>query len=280
MKMHARPVQEPNFIIIGAMKCATTSLFDALSAHPQIATSKVKETDFFAEDEIYARGLPWYQNQFAPKAGARAIGEASPNYTKHLVYPHVSERIARCLPDAKLIYIARNPLQRMESHWLHRRMTGEDTASFADSLAQQPAILDTSLYWKQINLYRRHYADDRILVLFFEDFAASTDQVLEQCCRFLDVAPIALPKLHRFATTDARMDRPLLKLARSIPNVQGLIDLRPDVLRPMVRRIKRSFMPRSELPAALRSEVIGRLAEDAKTFLEFYGKPADFWRLH
>ncbi|MEZ5721509.1 MAG: sulfotransferase [Paracoccaceae bacterium] len=84
----------PQFIIIGAMKSGTTTLYRYLDLHPAVEMSRDKETDFFLTEKNRARGLDWYAAQFTSEARVR--GEASPNYTKRRDFPGVPERLARC----------------------------------------------------------------------------------------------------------------------------------------------------------------------------------------
>jgi hypothetical protein len=101
----------PTFIVIGAMKAGTTSLYHYLREHPQIFMPKAKELDFFAVETTWRRGIDWYAEQFAGAGGDEiARGEASTAYSKYPHYPNVPERIARAIPGCQLIYVVRLPL--------------------------------------------------------------------------------------------------------------------------------------------------------------------------
>ena len=110
----------PTFLIIGAAKCGTTSLFQLLRTHPEIGMSAVKEPNFFSRDPEFQRGWEWYESLFAGHEAKVAVGEASHTYTKIGIYPHAVTRIVERLPEAKLLYIVRHPLVRMESGWAPR----------------------------------------------------------------------------------------------------------------------------------------------------------------
>src|SRR5687768_14093660 len=96
----------PTFVIIGAMKCGTTSLHYYLAQHPEICMPQKKETDFFITEINYHRGRGWYESLFAQpaKITAKACGEASPNYAKTWQFRGVPERMHDLLPQARLIY--------------------------------------------------------------------------------------------------------------------------------------------------------------------------------
>lgn len=93
----------PDFLIIGAMKSATSTLHEQLARQPGVFMSTPKEPNFFSDDPIYARGFEWYRGLFAGGAEALLRGESSTHYTKLPTHPHAVERIARHLPQVKLI---------------------------------------------------------------------------------------------------------------------------------------------------------------------------------
>src|SRR3954454_424581 len=110
----------PKLLIIGAQKCGTTSLHTYLDAHPDVHMAAEKELDFFIEDRAWQRGLEWYATRFRDDAGVR--GESSPNYTGWPVWDGVPERAAAVIPKARLVYLVRDPIDRIESHYLQRRL--------------------------------------------------------------------------------------------------------------------------------------------------------------
>lgn len=126
----------PDFVIIGAMKGGTTSMFQYLAQHPQVHPPFRKEIKFF--DIHYPKGLGWYRAHFPlwikMKNGA-ATGEATPYY---LFHPLAAERMAQVLPNAKLIIMLRNPVDRAYSHYSHIRRVGREPLSFEDAIASEP----------------------------------------------------------------------------------------------------------------------------------------------
>ncbi|MEM9772050.1 MAG: sulfotransferase domain-containing protein, partial [Cyanobacteria bacterium P01_D01_bin.73] len=98
----------PSFVIIGAMKGGTTSLHRYIASHPNVVTSSIKETDFFRSAKDYSKGIDWYESLFEG-SGTYAF-EASTNYTMRHKFPGVPERMHSVLPNAKLIYLLRDPI--------------------------------------------------------------------------------------------------------------------------------------------------------------------------
>ena len=269
----------PNFVVIGAQKSGTSTLCLVLKEHPDVFFCDPKEPHFFSLDDAYARGIDWYASLFADVTTQTAVGEGSTSYTMEAVRPHAAERLAAALPDARLIYIVRNPIARIESAWKHLRIKGRTRDDLPRALGRFPTLLDTSLYWKQIQRYRRHFDDDRIHVLFFEDFLADPEAELRRCCTFLDIdpaAPMGDARKPRNVSHGREVETRLGRALRRIPRPKGFTTPRP--VRPLVERIRFSrFTAQPRWTKQARAHVLGQLEPDARQFLEFYGKPADYW---
>ncbi len=132
----------PNLIIIGAQKCGTSGLHYYLGLHPEVSMSTPKELNYFIAERNWGRGPEWYARHFDPTARCR--GESSPNYTAFPQHMGVPERMAGVIPDAKLIYIVRDPLDRIAAHYVHnfakRREKGDlrDDAAAPEHLLRRP----------------------------------------------------------------------------------------------------------------------------------------------
>ena len=178
----------PNFLVIGAMKSGTTSLYHYLRAHPDVFMPELKEVDFFTDELNWGKGWKWYARQFedAP-AGARALGEASTSYTKHPRYAGVAERIARYLPQARLIYVVRDPIDRMRSHYQHNVALGEERAPIDEALLENPSYLDCSRYAHQIDRYLEHFPREQILVFSSEALRHERLPTMHKVLDFLEV---------------------------------------------------------------------------------------------
>lgn len=178
----------PDFLIIGAMKAGTTTLYEYLSHHPQVGMSREKETDYFIEGRGAARGLPWYQAQFTP--GRKVYGEASPNYTKCQAFPGVPDRVATLIPHCKLIYIVRDPVARANSQFRHAVLSGEVPISpekeMNDQLLQH--LIDTSSYNTQIQPWLARFPLKNILFLQFENLISDPSFVLSKIAAFLEIS--------------------------------------------------------------------------------------------
>jgi Sulfotransferase domain len=180
----------PNFVVIGAMKSGTTSLFHYLQVHPQAHLSPLKEVDFFVEEKNWRRGLDWYRGQFEGAGpDVRAIGEASTIYTKFPKYRGVAERMARTIPDARLIYLVRDPIERIRSHYQHRVLSGAERLPIDRAVLEDHRYLDCSRYAMQIERYFEHFPRERILLATSEELRSNRLPTMRRIYSFLQIDP-------------------------------------------------------------------------------------------
>lgn len=167
------PAPRPNFFIIGAMKAGTTSLHKYLARHPQVFMCQPKEPGYFSEPDAWARGVDWYLSLFAGAGNATVIGESSTHYTKLPSRPGVPERIRDFNPEARFVYLMRDPLERLMSHHWHivRHMNAE-TRDFATAVRENPEYLGISDYAMQLRPYFDVFGRDRVRCLTLEELIA------------------------------------------------------------------------------------------------------------
>jgi hypothetical protein len=210
----------PNFLIIGAAKAGTTSLYHYLKQHPQVYLSPVKEPKFFALEgqdlafggpggrEIMRRSavidLAAYQRLFAGVSKERAVGEAS---TLYLYSAEAPKRIKHYLPDAKLVAILRNPVERAYSNYLYMVRKGEEPLrDFREALrAEEKRVYDNwmptwhyqrrGLYFAQLKRYYDLFDAAQIKVYLYEDLSTDAAGLLKDMFQFLDVDETFLPKM-------------------------------------------------------------------------------------
>jgi hypothetical protein len=222
-----RKVVLPNFLIIGAAQCGTTTLHSHLREHPDIylPASKRPEPHFFLKGDEYARGLSHYsERHFSEWHGQTAVGEISTSYIYHEA---VAERIRMHLPKVKLIAILRNPVDRAYSNYWHTVKSGLETLSFEEAVlterertagildrfwreVQPYAYVGRGFYYKQLSSYLRYFRRERMLILLFDDLVGRPAGVLRDIFGFLGidegVVPSSLDRVeNRLTSADARM---------------------------------------------------------------------------
>jgi hypothetical protein len=157
----------PHFIVAGARRCGTTWLHRCLGEHSGIALpAATKELFFF--DRNWERGTAWYERYFDACPPGRIVGEVSPSYFHAPLAP---ERIASLLPDAKLVFILRNPLERVISLYHHMRVSGDLTVELPEALATNAELVDEGFYARHLERFRATFPPEHILVLIQEDVA-------------------------------------------------------------------------------------------------------------
>jgi Sulfotransferase family len=179
-------IHRPDFIVIGAMKSATSTLHEQLAHQPGLFMSRPKEPNFFSDDGNYARGWKWYSSIFRPADPADLCGESSTHYSKLPTYPRTVARMARDLPRLKLIYLIRHPIDRMISHYMHEMTTGRIAAGIEEGLDHHPELIDYSRYSMQLQPYLDAYGFENVLLVFFPRLVNHSQAELERIGRFLN----------------------------------------------------------------------------------------------
>ena len=289
----------PTFLIIGAAKSGTTSLYRYLEQHPDVYMSPVKETLFFAPDcwtpapdgsQRGIRTLEDYEALFAPAADCPARGEASPQY---LFSREAPARIKALLPDARLIATLRNPAERAYSAFLHLVRDGiEPFTDFREALAAEPErrasgadplwlYQEVGLYADQLTRYYEHFPAEQVRVYLYEDFARDPAGTTKDALRFIGVDddgfrpdttlrfnPGGLPRsrqLHRLIGVDSRLRAWAL---RRLPPAFGTT--------PMVKAVNRNLV-KPAMPADVRRELEASLRPSVERLQDLLQRDLSSW---
>ena len=182
----------PTFIIAGAAKCGTTSLWAYLNQHPDVYMSPRKELHFFDDDGEYAKGMAYYASAFAGHGRQPAIGEASPNYLNCF---GVARRIKDNLPDVRLIFIFRDPVKRAYSNYWHAHAKGRPMPPFEKAITDDrfPAIGAKSRYAPYLQPFFDLFPRERILCLLTEQLGAEPEAVLPRLFEHAGADPVFRP---------------------------------------------------------------------------------------
>jgi hypothetical protein len=186
LKLEGQELALPDFIIIGAQKAGTASMYHVLKHHPEVQMSSKKEVSFFNIEVRFQKGLPFYSSYFAHAEPGKVLGEATPNY---LLCPKTPKRIAEALPQAKLIASLRNPVHRAFSAWRMDISTGSETRPFAEAVRRVPGYIENGRYHQQLSRYLDSFPRGQFLILLFEDLKASPDRFYEEIFSFIGVEP-------------------------------------------------------------------------------------------
>jgi hypothetical protein len=272
----------PNTIVIGAQKCGTSTLHYYLGFHPEISASRPKELNFFIEGRGWERGVDWYRSHFDPTKPVRL--ESSPNYT---TWPHnegIPERMAKLVPDAKLIFLVRDPVARIEAHWVHNYAKRRERGTVIETITHpSTTYVLRSHYFMQLERFLRYYDRERILVFQQSDLRDRRPETLREVFEFVGVDPDydhrAFRVVRHRTAKKRRASRAGMKVqewshsdwGKRIPKVlwnyaEGGLRLSKPIERPNLR---------DELP----EDVLEALREDALKLREFTGRDFSNWSI-
>lgn len=172
----------PTALVVGAAKAATSWLYKCLDEHPDTFVPRVKEIDFFSKH--YYRGFDWYSSHFDNHSEERAAIDISPTY---MIDPGVPARVQSCIPETKLIFCLRNPIERAYSHYCMHLRGGFVSDNINTEISTSKRYLREGLYYKHISRYLRYFNRSDMLFLVFDDLEYNPKSYLKKMYRFLDV---------------------------------------------------------------------------------------------
>ncbi|MGR3465010.1 sulfotransferase family protein [Limimaricola sp.] len=272
----------PDFVVIGAMKAGTTTLYRYLHEHPQVGMSRMKETDYFIRNKNFRLGQEWYRAQFAP--GFDVYGEASPNYTMREIFTGVAGNLAEAAPEARLIFIARDPVDRFVSQYRHLWLLGHARLAPEGLLdtTEGREILATSCYAWQLQPFLERFDRAQLLILDFDELRRDPQGLLDRVTDHIGIARHPVPPLsaQNDAASIARMPGAVQRLWRN-PAMRRLDPLISRRTRDAARRAL-SIGPKRhvpDLPEELLEAVAAAVAEDAAAFRRLSGLDFAHWRV-
>lgn len=182
----------PNFFLLGAAKCATTSFANYLRSHPDVFIPEIKEVAYFNIDGNWAEGQAWYEAYFDDADDEAIRGDATPAY---LYVPEVLERMAATvdLRSCRFMVLVRDPVARTYSHYQHRVREGPETRSFTEVLDEELGgeegwgYVGRGRYLELLRRWEPHIDPDRLHVALFDDVTANPAREFAAVCRFLGV---------------------------------------------------------------------------------------------
>jgi len=277
----------PDFLIIGAAKAGTTSLHHYLDQHPAIAMSWPKETNYFTR-ENYEDRLDWYLGCFPDGADLR--GEASPMYAHFPACPEVPERISSLIPQVKLIYLVRDPVERAESNYYHKYFNRTESRDIDEAFAQIDSpdhhYIAPGRYGMQLERYLSCFARSQMMILDNRDLKTARESTMRSVFSFLGVQPDVPASEYtreiKVRSKSVRVSRTAAHASTSAPARIGRRVLPVGVREPLYAAARRALSPRGTVTATglspeMRERVAGYFHDDAARFRELTGKPFAHW---
>jgi hypothetical protein len=248
--------------------------------------ARAKELNFFVARGSWAKGVDWYTAQFDPDAAVR--GESSPAYTNHPFHDGVPARLHSVVPDAKLVFLVRDPIERIVSQYVHDLSAGKEERpieeALADGLPTHPYVM-RSKYFFQLEQYLRFFAREQLLVLAQEELLHERAGTMQRVFEFVEVdADFYHPRFermkHRTRSHRRRKTRAGAAVSAGVGRATrrwqapGWVAWRAERLLvfPFSRAIERPV-----LSGVLREQLSAELAQDANRLREFTGKEFESW---
>ena len=272
-----------DFMVIGAQKSGTTTLALQLDQHPEISFCRIKEPGYFSTTENWAEKLDEYHALYDwSKPGLR--GEGSTMYTFLPEHTGTHQRLHAYNPDLKLIYIMRNPVDRIISNYTHRlvRSTVQDLPEQA--VFARPEYINRSRYGVQLRPYLELFGSDQLLLLIFEEYVRAPERTLAQIAAFLDIdaAGFALALARGQAAHRSVGEHhlnPVLQSMRTIAPVDRMLNSVPSGMRTQLRKtFGKKLETRPEFSPELRRLLWQFLEDDVSAVEGFMQRPLDIWR--
>ena len=273
-----------DFLIIGAMKCATSTVSAFLEDHPEVFMVAGKEPNYFCFDSNFTKGSEWYEELFTNRADEKICGEGSNYYSARALYPKCAERMAAYNPNLKVIYIVRHPLTRIVSAWVQNRADSGDMVppSPDEAVRQMPdRFVGQSLYWHNLEPYRALFPETQIFIGFLEDLNRDPDAFFGRLCRFLEVKPRPAQRSHQNQSAGKRVPTRAYTALERLPMIGAVKSVVPRQLKNAVksRILSREVKEPPVFSPSVHADLIAEIKPDAEAFLAYCGKPLDFWRL-
>ncbi len=280
----------PNFMVIGAPKAGTTSLWHYVRQHPDVFPGGHKEPGYFWSGKIYkdnkAQTLESYQELFEGSDGYAAVGDGSPTY---LSDENAAGEIFTLIPDVRMVAILRDPSSRAFSEFVFQRMRKtEPEESFLSAIAADPQRPDgrrinyvtTGLYFRNLSRFLTVFPANQIKVVFNEDLKADPQGVVREVFSFLGIDP------------DVPVDTDIQLTVSGVPKVKGLhwllagrnpikrvlAPLLPKRLVKTLRKAKNANLERQFITTEERAALLPAFEEDILALEELLGRDLGHWR--
>ena len=273
----------PAFVVIGAQKAGTTSLFHYLADHPQIYLHPIKEINYFAWPDA-KRNLRRYIRFFAKAPHGAVCGDVSTDYAKCPAIQDVPRRMSAVVPDARLLYIVRHPVRRAVSHYHHEILQGvRRLAPIDEELRTRAEFVDFGRYFLQIERYLQYFDPRQIQVVVFEELLADKVGTMKRVFGHIgcdtDYTPSNLDVCANASETSVQFTK-MVHVLSNIPGYQAVRFMIPGGVRQFAVRALSRRRPELPWPSP---ETIQWLAErferDVESLTSYLGRSTPPWEL-
>ncbi|QNL20583.1 sulfotransferase domain-containing protein [Hyphobacterium sp. CCMP332] len=266
-----------SFIIFGAQKCGTTSLAELLSTHSRISFSKIKEPAFFIRENWRDR-LDEYDELF-DKDDQKIRGEASTMYSFYPEFPDTPNNIFEYNPKIKLIYIIKDPVKRIESHFAHRQVRGREKTSIDEAIRQNRAYIEISKYHMQIERYLKYFSADQIKVVQFEKLIENFRAEILTLCHFLEIDGREFDNINNLPKTNQSLNHSYLTDRGRMVLNNPIIKIMPYRIRQTLKSMfSESIAQKQKMNNETEAYIRNELKDDLEKLENFSGFDLSKWK--
>lgn len=268
----------PDFLVVGAMKCATTTLHRWLGQQPDSWTPEWKEVNFFS-GRTWDRGVEWYSELFAPAPPEALVGESSPQYSDPSFAALAAGRIRAVVPEVRLVYLVRHPIERLRSHYAHEVRQGREKRRLGDAIAHTDSLyVRRSVYLRGIEPYLELFDRGQIAIVRTEDLVADHERGWDAIMSHLGLTFRPSPG----TAYNVSAEKPTETKAFRMLADSRLYGLRNRLPGPLRAGLRRAIAPPHRRATRRRADPIpGRIAdfiwEQTMEFEEAIGAPVPLW---
>lgn len=277
-------VRGPDIVVIGAMRCATTSLYEILRAHPDFEVTKVKECDFFLPNE-FEEGIEAFKKLIT--RSDLPIVDVSPNYSKLYQWPGTAKRIFKTNPDAKLIYIVRDPIARSISAYNALYLSGHHLPKPEQVVPNctENEVLSGSMYATHLKAFLKYWDPSNITIVDYDKLVSNPEEAVEE---MMNSAGFKCDRkgIQSIRTNDSIGLRRRPKSWAHLRNTGFGRRARRMLPQPMLERVKSmvfSVTPNQAPPptfsSSARTKIGAYLKSDTNEFRELTGRTFDHWSI-
>jgi len=260
-------------MLIGSMKCGTTSLYRWLGVHPKIATSVIKEPEFFSENQAHKIKAQSYNDLFDIVPGKTLYTlDASTGYAKFPFEPNPSKRIFEHNKNSKIIYIVRNPFNRILSHYRHLKTKSSNVPNLTSN-----KLISYSNYYIQLEQYSKYFPMENILILDFENLKNNPREILKNVYNFLEIKDPIFPE--NYEVRNRTSEKPSLKQRKLNKKLKNFRHFIPFFLKRTLRQFLFNF-PKKEIVVLSQSQkkiIYNELKTDMIKFASKYNFNVRKW---
>jgi len=274
-------------MIIGAQKCGTTTLAEILSSHPDICFSQVKEPHFFSKSQDWQEDIKSYKDLYSPKS-TQICGEASTTYT---CYPEFNKNIWQSLysfnAKLKLIYIMRDPVSRIVSHYMHNYVRGYTSEPIEEAVLSDPTYINRTRYFIQVKPYIDIFGRGQVLLLTLEEFIENKKNTLAKIANFLDInfdfsdSSISVHKNDTIKETKSTIGVEDFARSKMINNLKPFVPnaLRKSIYSTLQTLTQRKIHSKPSISVELNEAIVNLLALDILEVEKLIGRDLVEWTL-